>query len=409
MPLAGVRVADLGTVWAGAYVTKLLADMGAEVIKVEAPINFDLIRGLNIDAGGEYYDTSPYFNTYNRNKHGVGLDVGQPDGLAVFKRLVQVSDVVVENFRTDVSEKLSFHYNALRQANPSIIMLSMQAYGRSGPHRNYAGYGPMSEYGAGLTSMSGYVGGEPQKVGISYGDPLAGVVAAGAIVGALLYRRRTGKGQHIELAQRENVLGLIGEAVLDWSMNHRLRKPQGNRHDVFAPHGCYRCAGDDQWLTLAVTSEEEWRRLCGVMGKPELADDPRFTDAAARKRNEDALDAVVEHWTSAINREDAFQLLAEARIPAGKVLDPLDLLKDEHLKARGFYQPMTHPAAGTWPMDGPVWRMSKTPGKFWRAAPRFGENNDYVLKELLGLTDGEIAALEERQAVARKPMMPKQV
>lgn len=408
MPLAGVRVADLGMAWAGAYITAILADLGAEVIKVEAPGAMDFIRGSGVEVGGEYYNTSPYFNTYNRNKLGVSLDVGQAQGLALFKRLVQLSDVVVENYRADVSEKLGFTYDALRQVNPAIIMISMQAYGRSGPHRNYPGYGPMAEYGAGLTSMSGYPGGEPQKVGISYGDPAAGVVGAGAIVAALLYRRRTGKGQHIELALRENVIALIGEAVLDWSMNRRQRRPQGNRHDTFAPHGCYRCAGDDQWITIAVTSGEEWRRLCQVIGRQELAEDSRFVDAPARKRNEDALDEIVERWTTSLTREAVFNALAQARIPVGKVLDPLDLLKDEHLKARGFFQPMVHPAAGTWPMVGPVWRLGKTPAKFWRAAPRFGENNDYVLKELLGLSDGEIAALEERQIVARTPMTPKQ-
>jgi crotonobetainyl-CoA:carnitine CoA-transferase CaiB-like acyl-CoA transferase len=396
-------------VWAGAYVTKLLGDMGAEIVKVEAPSNMDLIRGLNLEAGGEYYNTSPYFNTYNRNKLGVGLDVGKPEGLALFKRLVRISDVVVENYRTDVSEKLGITYDALRQVNPGIIMLSMQAYGRSGPHRNYAGYGPMSEYMGGLTSMSGYANGEPQKVGISYGDPLAGVAGAGAIVGALLYRRRTGKGQNIELAQRENVMGFLGEAVLDWSMNRNLRKPQGNRHDAYAPHGCYASAGDDQWVAIAVTSDEEWRRFCAAVGRHELAEDPRFADAASRKRNEDALDAIVEAWTKTRTKEEAFQVLGDAGVPVGKMMDPNDLLNDPHLKAREFYQPMSHPAAGTWPMDGPVWRMSRTPGKFWRPAPTFGQHNDYVLQELLGLAHGEIAALEERQVVARKPVTPSQV
>jgi benzylsuccinate CoA-transferase BbsF subunit len=377
--------------------------MGAEVIKVESPSHMDVIRELTMNIPGLTHNTSPYFNGYNRNKAGFGLEVETPEGLALFKRLVSVSDVMVENFRTDVSVKLGITYDDLRKVKPDIIMISMQTYGRSGPLANFPGYGPMSEYMAGLTSMSGYPGGMPQKNGISYGDPLGAVAGAGAVVAALLYRRRTGKGQYIELAMRENVIGFIGEAVLDWSMNKRLRNRQGNRNDHFAPQGCYACAGDDQWITIAVETDDQWRGLCQAMGIPRLADDPRFATVPQRLLHHDELDRMIGAWAAELPREQVFSTLLSHGVPVGKILNAKDLLEDPHLKERGFYQPITHAEAGTWPLDMPVWKMSKTPGKFWRAAPRFGEHNDYVLREVLGLSHEEAEALKARGVVGDNP------
>lgn len=409
MPLTGIRIADLGMVWGGAYITKLMADMGAQVIKVESPTNMDVIRALNVEAGGKYYNTSPYFNGYNRNKFGVGLDIGRPQGLDIFKQLVRVSDVVVENYRTDVSIKLGVTYEELRKVRPDLIMLSMQTYGRTGPLRDYPGYGPMSEYMAGLTSMSGYVGDEPQKIGISYGDPTGGIAGAGAIVTALLYRQRTGKGQHIELAMRDNVIGLIGEAVLDWSMNKRLRASSGNQHDAYVPHGCYPCAGNDRWITIAVQTDAHWHGLAAAMGQPALVDDPRYALPTTRWQHQDTLDKIVIAWTQSRTPDEVFFTLQAHAVPVGKVMTAQDLLADPHLHARGFYQPMTHADAGTWPLDVPVWRFSATPGSFQRAAPKFGEHNAYVLQDILKLSAAEVADLAAKGIIGEEPKKPDQV
>lgn len=406
-PLEGVRIADLTAVWAGPYATRLLADMGAEVIKIESPNNPDLLRALGLLPPGteDAWNKSAYFNHNNRNKLGCALDLGHPRGKELFLQLVAKCDVVMENYRAEVLDKLGLGYDVLKSARPDVILVSMPGHGKDGPERDYVAYGTNVEQLAGLASLSGYLEGPPQKTGISFGDPVAGTAAAGAVVLALLARRRTGKGQYIELAQRETLTGLIGEYVLGYQVTGEVPERMGNRHPAWAPHGCYPSSGEDAWITIACRDDADFSALCSVMERPDLAADERFALASDRHRNQDALDEQVAAWTRTLDRFDAFRRLAAAGVPACPVLGYRDLYDNEQLRNRGFFQQVTHAQAGTWDMEAPVYHFANHPTSIRLNAPIFGEHNHYVFSQLLGLSDDEIHALEKEGVTASVPNM----
>ncbi len=405
LPLHGVRVLDLTMAWAGPYATRLLADMGAEVIKIEAVENWDLIRTFTGQPPTleRAWDKSPYFNHLNRNKYGCALDLSNEKGRELFLRLVRVADVVIENFRADVMDNLRLAYDALAETNSEIIVVSMPGHGKTGPERDFIAYGTNVEQLSGLCHLTGYAGGPPQKTGISYGDPMAGIAAAGAVALALWDRRRTGLGQQVEVAQRENLINVIGEYVVGFSMGHNEPPRRGNRHSSMAPHGCYPCAGDDQWLTVACENDGQFAALCSVIGRQELASDDRFADVASRFRHQDGLDDEITRWTRERHKETAAEALQSAGVPASPVLSVPEVFADEHLRASGFYETVSHSAAGEWEVEGPHWRMSESPGHIRLPAPAFGEHNRYVLGELLGLSDEDIAALEREGVTGATP------
>ena len=382
--------------WAGPYATRLLADMGAEVIKVEAVNNWDLIRSFTGQRPTveRVWDKAPCFNHLNRNKYGCVLDLSNPRGRELFLRLAAISDVVIENFRAEVMENLGLTYDVLAEANPEIIAVSMPGHGKSGPERDFIAYGTNVEQLSGLCHLTGYADGPPQKTGISYGDPMGGIAAAAAVAMALWDRRRTGRGQYIEIAQRENLINVIGEQVVGYSMTGREPPRRGNRHSSMAPHGCYPCRGDDQWLTIACEDDAQFAALCTAMGRPELAADVRFADVVSRYRNQDALDELISEWTRERAKEAAAEALQAAGVAASPVQSVPEVFVDAQLRARGFYESVSHSLAGVWEVEGPHWRMSESPGHVRLPAPAFGEHNGYVLGELLGLSGEEIAALE---------------
>jgi crotonobetainyl-CoA:carnitine CoA-transferase CaiB-like acyl-CoA transferase len=397
LPLDGIRILDLTMTWAGPYATRLLADMGAEVIKIEAAENWDLLRALHF-LGREterWYDKSAFFNHLNRNKLGCALDLSTPRGRELFLGLVPKSDVVIENLRPGALEDLGLTYE---------ILVSMPAQGGGGPESHHMAYGTNVEQLGGLTSLTGYVGGEPHKSGISYGDPVAGVAAAGAVGAALLHRRRTGRGQYVELAQRENMTNLIGEFVVGYGMNGRQPPFLGNRHRSMAPHGVYPCAGDDQWLALAVGSDEEFAGLCRAIERPALATEARFADVVSRYRHQDELDEIVGAWTRERTPDEAAERLQGEGVAASPVLSIAQLMADRHLRARGFFETVSHAEAGVWDVDGVVWRFSGTPGHVRLPAPCFAEHNGYVFGELLGLSAAEIESLEAEGVIGRAPL-----
>ncbi len=431
LPLDGVRIVDLTMVWAGPFATKLLADMGAEVIKVEAPGSIDLTRTLGFDAlagrakpEDRPYNTSAYFNEYNRNKLGISLDLAHPKGRAVFLRLVGKGDAVIENYRPDVMDKLGLGYETLRQAKPDIIMVSMPGYAKKGVESRMVGYGPNIEQMAGLATLNGYEGGPPQKTGISYGDPVAGAAAAAALLTALIYRRRTGKGQYVEVSQRDNLIGMIGEAIMEWSMNRRLLPRMGNRHPWMAPHGCYPCKplpegqgrplmalfsggrseATDRWVTIAVENDDQWQALCDAMDRPDLAADPRFADALSRQHHQNELDEIIAAWTAEHEDTDIVRLLQARGVPAGQVLSPFALTKDPHLRARGFFETVQHPDMGPNTVTRPTWQLAGTPVHVRRPAPCFGQDNRHVFRDILGMTDDEIAQLEQEGVTGPVPV-----
>ncbi|MHB8574742.1 MAG: CaiB/BaiF CoA transferase family protein [Dehalococcoidia bacterium] len=408
LPLAGIRIADLTAVWAGPYTTRLLADMGAEVIKVESVHSPDLLRALSTlpPETERTYNKAAYFNHNNRNKYGVSLDLAAPEGRALFFDLVSVSDVVIENFRADVLDRLGLGYEVLRAVRPDIVLVSMPGHGKTGPEASHVAYGTNIEQLSGLVSITGYTGGEPHKSGISYGDPISGTAAAGAVMTALLYRRRTGRGQFVDLAQREALMNLLGEYVVHYSMIGRQPQPGGNSHPVWAPHGVYPCAGVDQWLALAVRSDEEFTALCRVIGRSDLAADPRFADGLVRHSNREALDEPLTAWTSELGAYEAARQLQAAGVPAGPVESARQLLdEDPHLRARGFFEEVTHRDAGTWRMERPVWRFADAPAHVRINAPAFAEHNEFVYGSLLGLADERLAVLTASGVTGGTPDM----
>lgn len=407
LPLEGIRVADLSAVWAGPYATRLLGDLGAEVIKIESPNNPDLLRALSLlPPGTEHpWNKSAYFNHNNRDKLGCALDLGKPRGRELFLKLVEQCDVVIENFRADVLDNLNLGYQVLRQAKEDIILVSMPGHGKTGPEAGRVAYGTNVEQLAGLVSISGYSDGPPQKSGISYGDPVAGTAAAGAVLMALLQRRRTGKGQYVEVAQRESLTALIGEFLVGYSITGTLPPRTGNRHPFYAPHGCYPAAGNDQWVTIACRSDEEFAALCETMGWPELTNDRRFATAHERYQYQHELDSLIAAWTRNRDRYEVFEQLRRAGVPAAPVLTPVDLTFDRHLQARGFFESVTHSEAGTWEMERPLYRFQERPMSIRHNAPSFAEHNRYVFQELLGLSDVELRHLEQDGVTAVEPNM----
>ena len=404
-PLAGVRIVDLTMVWAGPFGTRLLGDYGAEVIKVESPTQWDLLRGLGLIAREEarWYNKSAYFNHNNRNKYGLALDLRAPEGREVLLKLVTVSDVIVENYRADVMENLGLTYEAVKAVKPDIIYVSMPGHGKTGPESHYVAYGTNVEQLAGLVSLSGYEGGEPMKTGFSYGDPMAGTSLAAAVAMALRHRNRTGEGMYIEIAQRENLGTFVGEHLVDYSMNGELRAPMGNRHAVFAPHNRYRCAGEDAWVAVACEDDAQFAALCRAIDQPELADDERFATNGARKANEDALDAIIEAWTVTRGHYAAMYHLQRFGVPAGAVLTVPEVMADPQLRWRGEWVEHTHPDAGTWEIEAPPWKMPRTPAHVRLPAPGFGQHNSYVLRDVLALPEEQIAELYEKGVTADVP------
>jgi len=399
-PLAGVRVADFTWVWAGPFCTMQLAHLGAEVIRVESQRRVCLLRQLPPWLEGKPgFNRSGYFNQYNQGKRSITLDLSQPEAKEIAKKLVAVSDVAAENFAGGVIGRLGLGYEALKGVKEDIIMISMSGYGQTGPESGYVSYGPAQVPLAGMSSLTGYAGWQPMHVGMSYGDPNAGRHAAFAVLAALLYRERTGKGQYIDMSQWESTMVLLGEGFMDYAMNATQPPRSGNRDPWMAPHGIFRCDGEDQWLSIACGSDDEWRSLCGAMGRPELADDPRFQTLADRKANEDALEALIEEWTMTQDPMSATELLQAAGVAAFPPMVNYMLDADPHLAERGFWVEKEHPEVGVIRHAGIPWRMSETPCEVWRAAPTLGQDNDYVFGELLGMSSKRIADLSERGVI----------
>ncbi len=407
-PLQGIRIADLTMIWAGPYATKILADQGAEVIKIESPAAWDNIRTLlppPMAPGEHWWNTNFYFHEYSRNKKSLTLDLASEQGKAVFAKLLPHCDVVIENYRTDVMDNLGLSYDWLRSQRDDIIVVGMAGFGKTGPERNAVGYGPIIEMLSGLTSTSGYGDdGIPYKSGISYGDPIAGTAAAAAVATALIHRHRTGRGQYIDLAQREVMTTMLGEFFMDWSMNQRLPQHQGNRHDWMSPHNLYPCAGDDDWIAICVRTDAEWDALKLIMGSPQWAEDEAYSDQIYRWEHRDSLDDQLSQWTRQHRKEDIFERLRQARIPSSPVWKCLELVnQDPQFKARGFYEPLRHPEVGIWMVHGWLWRSSGAGPCVLSPAPDFGQHNAEILGGLLGLPESEQQALADAGVTATRP------
>jgi benzylsuccinate CoA-transferase BbsF subunit len=392
-PLEGVRILDFTWAWAGPHATLLLAFLGAEVIKVESRRRLDHTRLRSLMTGPIMTspDHSVIFNDLNAGKLSLTLNLSQPKAVEIAKRVAQISDVVTENMRPGVMERLGLGYDDLKAVKPNIIMLSSSAVGATGPERTYAGYAPTFAAMGGLAYITGHPDGPPMPLSGAV-DLRVGTTSAFAVLAALHYRARTGKGQYIDLSSTEAVSALIGHTFMDYSMNSRVQTRAGNRDHLMAPHNCYPCLGEDKWVTIAVACQEEWDALRRVVGDGRLEDE-RFADAASRWQNQGALDQIIGEWTASRTQEEVTQALQKVGVAAMPLLDGRALVRDAHLRERGVLQPLHHPLIGERLTLSPPWRFSRTPAQIRRPGPLLGEHNQYVLGELLGMASDEIERL----------------
>jgi len=383
--LNGLRVLDFTWVLAGPYATRLLAASGAEVIKVQSKKT----------AKGAESNSTGYFNTWNRNKRSVTLDLSYPEAREIVLRLVRISDVVIENFTPRVTSNWGLDYERMKEVNPGLIMLSMSAMGHTGPWRNFVGFGPTLQALSGLTYFTSFEPDSPMGLGYAYADPIAGLYAVLAILAGLDHRDRTGQGLFIDLSEYEACCTLVGPALLEALVNKKPILPRGNQPDHVhaAPHGCYKCSGTERWCVIAVFDENEWHALCEIMGSPDWTKDERFSTQSQRKNHKKELDRFVGLWTARHSPERIVSLLQEAGVPAGVVQNAEDLANDPHLKARQFFVRLKHPVLGETISDASPIRFKESSTAGWRAAPLLGEDNQYVLGELLGLTESELSSL----------------
>lgn len=407
--LEGVRVLDLGQVWAGPYASMLLAEHGADVIRVESPTAWDPNRCAAPPPRGrdaDWWNTCAYYHEYNHNKRSLGLNLRTPAGRDLFGRLVACSDIVIENLRADVLERLGVGYEWMRAKRAEVILVSMTAFGRSGPESVLPGYGPMIEQLSGLAGLTGYAEDSPPQLanGYAYGDPIAAIAAASAALSALIQRQQTGVGQHIDLSQREVTTALLGEAFGVWSMTGRQPQRDGNGRRGCAPHGVYPCRGEDEWVAIAVIDDPQWEGLCRAMDDPTWSRDSELANAPQRWARREELDERLAEWTSGQRKTQVFERCQAHGVPCGPVWKMPEVLSDPQLRARGFYEWTSHPAVGRWRSHGWVWRPAGAGPCLRRAAPNFGADNHDVLIELLGLDRAEIAELEREGVVARKPL-----
>ncbi|MDD5094780.1 MAG: CoA transferase [Dehalococcoidia bacterium] len=399
-PLEGIRVADFTWAWAGPHAVGLLARLGAEVIKVESRTRIDHSRVLSLTTGDIYsgIDNSPVFSDLNVNKIGITLNLGHPKGAQLAREIARISDVAVQNMRPGVIDRLGLGYEVLHKINPRLVMLSISALGMTGPAKKYIGYAPSFGALGGSSYITGYPDHEP-LLSLGESDLLAGTTGAFAIIAALIHRQKTGEGQHIDLSCSEAISVLLGNVLMDYTMNGRVQFRQGNEDECMAPHNGYRCKGEDKWISIAIGTEEEWQAFCQIIGHPEWILDQRFANAQARRQNHLELDKMVAGWTVKQNAYEAMEMLQKAGVAAIPIWNGKELYEDSHLRERDFFIEVPHPGLGKHTVIAPPWKLSRTPARVTRHGPLLGEHNQYVFGELLGLSNSEIENLAAEKAI----------
>ncbi len=392
--LEGLKVADFSWFISGPLVAKFLGDYGAEVIHIESGTKPDNMRStLPMKDNVPGINRSAAFARYNSSKYGVSLNLGKPKGVEIARKIVTWADAVLENFSSRTMERLGLGYEELKKVNPDIIVVSLPMFGHSGPLAKHPGLGSQLADLIGFGNLTGWPDRPPVSPPGAYTDFISPYYAVSAVMAALDYRRRTGKGQYIEISQYEAGVHFVAPLVMDWFVHGREPPRTGNRCPDVAPHGVYRCRGHERWCAIAAFTEEEWRSLCCAMGIPDLAYDPRFVTVIARLHNREELDALIEKWTVEHSAEEVMTMLQEAGVAAGVVSNGRDVNEDPHLNARGFYKELTHSEIGTHRYLMPPFRLSKTPGEPSMPAPCLGQHNEYVYREILGLSDEEFVRL----------------
>ena len=390
--LSDLRILDLTRVWAGPLATRILGDFGAQIIKISDP------RTPTASANGVN-------NKLNRNKLSLGLRLDKDAGKNVFRDLVAISDVVIENFRPRVMRNLRLSYDELKSINPDIVMCSMPGFGMEGPYSEYPAYGTTAEAVAGIPSLIGYDPSVPMPTGIAYGDPISGLHAVGTVLASLRNRNASGGGQFIDIALAAGPAITTGEFLVASSADSYEPAVNGNKHPHQSPHGAYRVAGDDNWIVISVTTDQEWFALCSVIDDVRLRD-PRFAESVERKRNEGLLDAVISEWVENRDVDELMTLLQDAGVPAGRVANSIQVLSDPHLMARDFFVELNEYEHGPKQYEG-----QSIPGNYidksgWEPSHLMGQDSRYILANILGYSDEERQALASEGTVAFNHELP---
>ncbi len=393
--LDGLKVVDFSWYIAGPSITMWLAYHGSQVIRIESLTRPDELRSIEpFKDGIAGVNRSGCYANYNSNKYGLSLNLNHSKGVMVARRLIAWADVVVENFTPGTMEaKWGLGYDSARKMKPDIIMLSSSTQGQTGPEAKQAGFGLELASRSGFTNFVGWPDQDATGVGYPYTDTITPPVGVIAIMAALEYLRRTGKGQYIDLSQLEVGVNHLGVALLNYAVNGTQGGRIGNRHPCAAPHGAYRCLGKDRWCTIAVFTDQEWEAFCTAIGQSSLCNNPKFATMLARKTNEEELGRLVENWTQRFTAEEVMMKMQAAGIAAGIVQSGKDLIEDPQLKHRHHFWYLNHPEMGLCAYDGPPFRLSATPAELYMPAPILGEHNEYVCTQLLGMSDQEFLEL----------------
>ena len=412
LPLEGIRVVDFSMGWAGPICTRTLADLGADVIKIEATQYPDWWRGVDRRPAyvlEQMYEKSVRYCIMNRNKRGITLDLTRPQGLNLAKRLLADADVVVDNYSVEVLPKLGLGYEVLSKLNPKLVMMSMSAFGAGSVNRDCRAYGSTLEQGSGLPSVVGDPDGPPVMSHTAFGDAVGGLNGCAAVLTALIHAKLTGKGQFIDLAQIECMMPFAAPWIVAHSIDGKEPKKYGNRHPDFVPHGCFPCAGADNWIVVAVSSDAMWPKLAALLGRADWAADAKLKTAAGRRAIESAIEAAISAWTSARDPEVAMAALQAAGIASGVARLPIELLQDPQLHARGFIQEVDRAFIGKHPQPSVPFREGAKPFPIRTTPPTLGEHNREILGGLLGLSDAEIERLAGDGIIGTKMLMEEQL
>ncbi len=393
-PLDEVNVLDFTSTVLGPTVTRYLADHGATVVRVESMLHPETTRLATPYAGGVFgINSSGYFAVYNTSKLSITLNMQKSKAQEVAKKLVEWADVVIESFVPGVMKRWGLAYEEIKKIKPEIIMASTCLQGQTGPHSAHRGYGQMASAMAGWFELTGWPDGEPVGPYSAYSDWIDWNYLLISILAALDYRSRTGKGQYIDQSQYESAINFLTPAILDYNVNERIAGRMGNRDLYAAPHGAFRCRSEDRWCVIAVTSDDEWLSFCDIIGNPDWTKSEKFTSLEVRKENEDELDHLVEEWTIGHLPEEVMNLMQEAGVPAAVVQTAEDLFNDPQLKHRNHFVVLDHAEIGPHCVASAVFTLSKCTNAPRFAAPLFGEHTEHVLKDLLGMSDEDIADL----------------
>lgn len=394
LPLDDLKILDFMWVMAGPASTRILADYGATVVRIESPTRIDTARTLQPYHGNRLGpDSSGLFGNCNAGKLGISLDLGNPASREVVFDLVKWADVVTESFSPKAMRKWGYDYDRLHRLKPDLIMLSSCLMGQTGPLAKLAGFGNMSAAISGFHNLTGWPDRPPAGLFGAYTDYVSPRFTAMALLAALDHRRRTGEGQYIDQSQAECALHFLGPAMLDYTANGRVQERIGNSDPALAPHGVYPAAGEDRWVAIVCRDDDDWRRLCAAIRREDLARDPRYRAAAGRCEHREILDEAVTAWTRGLDPAAIESQLQSSGVPAHRVQNSSDACRDPQFIHRRHFVELDHPALGKFTVEGPRAKLGRTPASVRSAAPMLGQHNQYVLGEILGYDQDRISAL----------------